>query len=118
MPGLGTNLFSMSAATSSGLEARFSKDLVFFHRGDDLVLTGKRSGNTLYLLDLKPHTASITSTSRIDSTYRAGLRASLLVWHQRLGHEPPNHFKGGLRGTHIWSPSDKWKDPENTLFCV
>jgi hypothetical protein len=86
VPGLGTNLFSIATATHSGLEARFSKDMVSFHLGDELVLTGKRSGNTLYLLDLKPHTASITSTWRIDSAYRAGLRASLLVWHQRLGH--------------------------------
>jgi hypothetical protein len=73
VPGLGTNLFSIAAATNSVLEARFSKDMVSFHRGDELVLTGKRSGNTLYLLDLKPHTASITSTWRIDSAYRAGL---------------------------------------------
>jgi hypothetical protein len=86
VPGLGTNLFSIAAATNSGLEARFSNDMVSIHRDDELVLTGKRSGSTLYLLDLKPHTASITPTRRIDSAYRAGLRASLLVWHQRLGH--------------------------------
>jgi hypothetical protein len=60
VPGLGINLFLVAAATNSGLEARFSKDMVSFHRGDDLELTGKRSGNTLYLLDLKPHTDSIT----------------------------------------------------------
>jgi len=67
--------------------ARFSNDQVSFHRGDDIVLTGKRTGNTLYLLDLKPLTTSADTENRIELTqHEAGLRASLLIWHQRLGH--------------------------------
>ena len=66
--------------------ARFANDQVSFHRGDHIVLTGKRTGNTLYLLDLKPLTTSADADNRIKLTQQAGLRASLLIWHQRLGH--------------------------------
>ncbi len=82
VPGLGTNLFSIGAATSSGLEARFSDDQVFLYRGNQLVLTGKRTGNTLYLLDLQPQTTCNKTTFHIDLAQQAGLRASLIVWHQ------------------------------------
>ncbi len=68
MPGLGTNLFSIAATTSSGLEARFFEDLVSSHRGEDIVLTGKCSGNTLYLLNLKPHTAQQSSPQQFAGT--------------------------------------------------
>jgi hypothetical protein len=86
VPGLGTNLFSIGAATNSGLEARFSDDQVFFHHGQHLVLTGRRTGNTLYHLDLKPQIACKKTTCHVDLAQQAGLRASLIVWHQRLGH--------------------------------
>ena len=86
VPGLGTNLFSIGAATNSGLEARFSDDQVFFHRGPHLVLTGRRTGNTLYHLDLKPQIARKKTTCHVDLAQQAGLRASLVVWNQRLGH--------------------------------
>ncbi len=84
--GLGTNLFSIGAATNSGMIARFSNDQVSLHRGDHIVLTGKRTSNTLYLLYLKPLTTCAEAENRTDLTHQAGLRASLLVWHQRLGY--------------------------------
>lgn len=86
VPGLGTNLFSIGAATSSGLEARFSDDQVFFYHGNQLVLIGRRTGNTLYHLDLQPQTTRNKTTYHIDVAKQAGLQASLIVWHQRLGH--------------------------------
>jgi hypothetical protein len=89
VPGLGTNLFSIAAATSSGLEAHFSKDMVSFHHGDELVLTGKRSGNTLYLLDLKPHTASTKSNRTPLDAARSILLASNLpstLWAEAVGY--------------------------------
>ncbi len=52
--------------------------MVSFHHGDELVLTEKRSDNTLYLLDLKPHTASITST-RSNRTPLDAARSTLLA---------------------------------------
>ena len=88
VPGLGTNLFSIGAATEHGLEARFQGDQVRFYNGDSLVLKGRRTGDTLYLLDLKPQatTTQISAPTQSDQAFNANLRASLTIWHQRLGH--------------------------------
>lgn len=88
VPGLGTNLFSIGAATENGLEARFQGDRVFFYRGNSLILTGKRTGDTLYLLNLKPQIKleSANTTDHVGKAFGANLRASLTVWHKRLGH--------------------------------
>ena len=115
VPSLGTNLFSIGTATNSGLEARFSDDQVSFFRWNDLVLTGKRTGNTLYLLDLDPQTAPVNSRSRIDSAQQAGLRTSLLTWHQRLGHMKHQTILKMISQELVWSSSHKSKDPENTV---
>lgn len=92
VPGLGTNLFSIGAATDFSLEAQFRNDLVLFYRGKSVVLTVKRTGNTLYLLDMQPQTNTDRQAVRInqtDSAFGANIRASLSTWHQRLGHS--NH---------------------------
>ena len=88
VPGLGTNLFSIGAATEHGLEARFQGDQVRFYNGDSLVLKGRRTGDTLYLLDLIPQatTTPISAPTQSDKAFNANLRASLTIWHQRLGH--------------------------------
>lgn len=53
-----------------------------------LALTGKRTGDTLYHLKVVPQVngVAVKTGSWTDTAFGANLRASLTVWHQRLGH--------------------------------
>lgn len=86
MPGLETNLFSIVVATEIGLEARFRGNEVLFYHKDSLILKGRRTGDTLFLLDLKPQTITTESNTpnHTDTALSANLRTSLTIWHQRL----------------------------------
>lgn len=91
--GLGVNLFSIGAATASGLKACFENNKVSFIRGKEVVLTGERKNDTLYQLNFKPEIQTTTTVYAHacsdlfqDATFGADLRASLITWHKRLGH--------------------------------
>lgn len=88
VPGRGTNLFSIGAATEVGLEAWFRGNEVLFYHKDSLILKGRRTGDTLYLLDLKPQTITTEAItpSHTYTALSANLRTSLTIWHPRLGH--------------------------------
>lgn len=52
VPGLGINLFSISAATAKGTEAIFFDDMVHFYRDGILVMEGQRASEKLYYLNI------------------------------------------------------------------
>jgi hypothetical protein len=52
VPKLGTNLFSIGASTNEGVEAVFTNNEAKFYRNGKLELTGKRTDNTLYQLNV------------------------------------------------------------------
>lgn len=77
VPGLGINLFSISAATEKGVKAVFSDNMVTFYRNDNLEITGQRANEKLYYLDI---------TVKTQVTSHAATSFTLSTWHQRLAH--------------------------------
>jgi transposase InsO family protein len=62
---------------------------VFFYKNNQLVLIGERNENALYLLKLKPLPEEIflkELNKQLDVGLGADIRASLITWHERLGH--------------------------------
>lgn len=80
VPGLGMNLFSISAATTKGIEAVFFHDVVHFYRNGNLEMEGQRASEKLYYLDVIVKIQQETSSASISRSQ------PLSVWHQRLGH--------------------------------
>lgn len=80
VPKLGTNLFSIGASTNEGVEAVFTNNEAKFYRNGNLELTGKRTDNTLYQLNI---TAKVAYE---DSALAANLVLPLSTWHERLAH--------------------------------
>ncbi len=81
VPTLGANLYSIAAATTSGIEAYFVEDEVILSYDNKTTLKGRRIGKELYHMDLtvKPsQEESLLATPRL---------TSLSTWHQRLVHE-------------------------------
>jgi hypothetical protein len=52
VPGLGMNLFSISTATTKGIEAVFIHDTVHFYRNGNLEMEGQRASEKLYYLNV------------------------------------------------------------------
>ncbi|XP_046452782.1 uncharacterized protein LOC124200559 [Daphnia pulex] len=61
VPGLGSNLFSVSAATANGLIVTFDDNKVLFKRNGETVLTGEKQNETLFQLHMKPDIHSTQS---------------------------------------------------------
>ena len=82
VPRLGTNLFSIRAATKVGSEVHFVDETVTFVRGWRTEIQGQRVGNTLYYLKIlaKETTGSPTALT----VKRTGV--SLATWHDRFAH--------------------------------
>lgn len=80
VPGLGTNLFSIGAATLAGIEAVFTNSEVFFYQHGTLKLSGGRNRNILYKLNVK------TRTHQWSAALMARPLPSLDTWRQRLAH--------------------------------
>jgi hypothetical protein len=80
VPGLGMNLFSISAATAKGIEATFFQDMVHFYRNNNLEMEGQRFSEKLYYLDVMVKIQQEVSHSAISRSQ------PISVWHQRLAH--------------------------------
>ena len=80
VPGLGMNLFSISAATEKGVEAIFFEDKVQFFRNGNLEMEGQRASEKLYYLDVMVKIQQEISSAAISRSQ------SISIWHQRLGH--------------------------------
>ena len=81
VPGLGTNLFSIGAATSAGAQVHFSDDRVTLSKDGSVRMEGRRAGNALYHLDIM---AVSTADEALPSFSQQSLPLDL--WHQRLAH--------------------------------
>ncbi|XP_045023002.1 uncharacterized protein LOC123467651 [Daphnia magna] len=80
LPRLGTNLFSIGNATEDGMEAVFIDSQVYFFRNGEVEITGKRTGRTLYHLNIK------SQLNSNDTAYSATKGTPIDIWHQRLAH--------------------------------
>jgi transposase InsO family protein len=82
VPRLGTNLFSIGAATKAGSEVHFVEETVTFVRCGRTEIQGQRVENTLYYLNIlaKETTGSPTALT----VKRTGV--SLATWHDRFAH--------------------------------
>ena len=84
IPKLGTNLFSIGAATSQGVKAIFTNDEVHFYKDGKLQLVGKRTKNTLYCLNIS------IDREKTDVTMAAKHTCPLSTWHERFAHTSNN----------------------------
>ena len=84
IPKLGTNLFSIGAATSQGVKAIFTNDEVHFYKDGKLQLVGKRTKNTLYCLNIS------IDMEETDVAMAAKHTCPLSTWHERFAHTSNN----------------------------
>lgn len=84
VPGLGTNLFSIAAATDLGWMATFTGTNVHFSSANgNCIMSGERVGRTLYLLAINPRNEKeVESSVALSSSISPGLS----TWHRRLAH--------------------------------
>ena len=76
VPDLGSNLFSVRAATNRGHDIKFNSDMCFIHKHGDMLAVGTLCGNLYKLHCTVAHEARI-----------AGEKTNMSdLWHQRLGH--------------------------------
>lgn len=105
VPGLGQNLFSISAAASTGLTHVGLKDSLKFFKNDREVFTATLM-DKLYLIKLEPRYVQVAEA-------RA---ATLSEWHERFNHVSPETIKlmqknKVVEGLNITSrPSDHCQD--------
>jgi hypothetical protein len=83
VPKLGTNLFSIGAATDTGIDANFSKDTVVFLKNNLEIMHGQRIGKSLYHLKVIAKNSNPESTSTCIATSE---KSPFQIWHQRLAH--------------------------------
>ncbi len=69
VPGLGVNLISIGAMTSRGLQVHFSGSEVAILSNGKVQMKGRRTGSTLYRLDLE----AVTQPEHIDGNKNASL---------------------------------------------
>ncbi len=80
VPNLGVTLLSIASITSNGFDVIFSGLTAQVYRDKHLIMTGKRTGETLYQVD------AIAKRSPTMGFAASSNHASLTIWHQRLGH--------------------------------
>lgn len=81
VPGLGVTLISIASITSNGYNVIFSGSTANVTINNSLVMSGTRTGDSLYRVDAVPQRT--TSTMSLAATSN---EASITTWHQRLGH--------------------------------
>ncbi len=85
VPNIGTNLFSIAAATDMGWKATFDGSQVHFTSPQrDTIMVGERVGRKLHLLAIRPRDPSTEQQS--DGAYPSSLSIGLNTWHRRLAH--------------------------------
>ena len=82
VPGLGANLFSIGSTTDAGVQVTFVDDSAVFKKNGRKIMTGKRVGKSLYLLQIVPSNASSSMTA---STMPKA-KNSLHLMHLRCAH--------------------------------
>ena len=82
VPRLGTNLFSIGAATKAGSEVHFVEETVTFVRCGRTEIQGQRVENTLYYLNILAKETNGSPTAL--TVKRTGV--SLATWHDRFAH--------------------------------
>jgi GAG-pre-integrase domain len=80
VPGLGMNLFSVSADKGKGIEAIFFDNMVQFYRDGNLEMEGQRASEKLYYLDAMVKIQQDTSCAAVCRSQPLG------IWHERYGH--------------------------------
>lgn len=89
VPGLGTNLFSIAAATNEGYEAHFKEEKVILSRSGVVKLVGQRAGKTLYHLDMNV----VVTNQPLEVVIPVHRAVSLSIWHKRFAHANSNTIK-------------------------
>ena len=61
---------------------------MFTNANDEVVITGQRQGEALFQLNMRPSIEGVDSTNACCIALGAldGLRATIIIWHRRLGH--------------------------------
>lgn len=86
VPGLGTNLLSIAAVTDLGWNVVFNDTRVTFTAPEDgLIMTGRRVGSSLYLLDIYHHSEEDHPSSS-DRALPSSISPGIVTWHRRLAH--------------------------------
>lgn len=80
VPELGTNLFSIVAATEAGMTVSFIDNQVSIHKENSLVFIGERAGRTLYHLHVSPKVI-VEDLAKAEE-----LLECTPIAHRRLGH--------------------------------
>ena len=87
VPKLVNNFFSVSAATVKGHKVTFEATKCFIHRDAKLIATGHRTNHLWY----------IDSVDCMSNEACAKLKATLPLWHQRLGHVNEKRLKTAIK---------------------
>lgn len=82
-PNTGINLISIGQITALGVSVNFSGSKCEFVRNNKVEVTGRRTGSTLYKLDIK---AIVESPQQECVLIAEQSAASLITWHRRLSH--------------------------------
>ena len=79
-PDAGVNLLSIASVTSHGFHVHFRDEDAEIEKDGTIFITGKRFGQSLYLLDV--------STQTIQDAAKAAMSngATFEIWHERLAH--------------------------------
>lgn len=85
VPGLGTNLVSISAVTDVGLSVHFIETRVTFAKNEVAVMVGERIGKSLYHLAITPKLSGF-QPSNDSACFAVPSPTSIVIWHQRLAH--------------------------------
>ena len=90
VPGLGLNLFSISAAAKRGLKCTFTENQVEIFHDDDLVVEGKKGSSKLYYITFEHVISTPTSYAKLTQSFN-----NMLIW--RLAHTNPKNIKNMVR---------------------
>jgi hypothetical protein len=82
-PNTGINLVSVGQITALGISVNFSGTIFEFVRNNKVEVTGRRTGSTLYRLDIK---ALVERPQQERVLVAKQSAASLMTWHRRLSH--------------------------------
>ncbi len=80
VPNLGVTLISIASITSNGLKVSFNGMTAKVTENKQVILTGSRSGETLYQVDATPVRSPTMGLAA------APQLAPMNIWHQRPGH--------------------------------
>jgi hypothetical protein len=80
VPNLGVTLLSIASITSHGYNVNFSGMTAHVTRDEQIIMTGKRTGATLYQVDVAVQRSPTMGLAASNT------QATLNTWHQRLGH--------------------------------